>query len=377
VASVRLGDLDDRLAPTPAELVFGMAVSGGSGDDQLAGGLSGDRLWGGDGNDVLYGAAGSDTLNGGGGSDRLYGQSGADFLIDGDRDGATGSGGPGPDLLDGGGGDDTLRYWRRTAAVVVDLADTLPDGEPGENDVLVGIDNVIGGRSDDRLAGNARGNFLDGGRGSDLLSGRGGRDFLFGAHGSDLISGGRGNDLVSGDNGLDRLNAGPGNDELQDGGGPVACGGDADRVRDPGSHDHLMPDCERVVFPDHSSNEGTLRFSAYPAAASTGSVGYRLTCPLGYNGIEYSRDPCSARVRLRESGRLRRLLGIGTLPTGRWRADLITAPLSTLGRRLAGRHHGVWTTVTVAGYHIGPRVRWTIRLKVPANTGKPAASDRP
>jgi Ca2+-binding RTX toxin-like protein len=53
-------------------------LTGGSGSDDLFGGLGNDTLNGGTGNDRLFGEQGNDTLNGGGGSDTLYGGLGDD-----------------------------------------------------------------------------------------------------------------------------------------------------------------------------------------------------------------------------------------------------------------------------------------------------------
>ena len=129
---------------------------------------------GGPGDDRLVGGSGSDRLVGGGGRDQLFGAGGPDELSDGDLNGALLGAGIDGDRLDGGSGGNTLSYRQRTGGVEVDLAVAAT----GEGDVLAGIRNVIGGRGDDRLAGDDKPNFLDGGPGLDRLEARGGGDDL-------------------------------------------------------------------------------------------------------------------------------------------------------------------------------------------------------
>jgi len=91
-------------------------VSGGSGQDILAGDGGHDVIMGGTGNDLLTGGCGDDTLNGESGNDVLKGGSGNDTLQGGDGNdilmGECGNdklyGGLGNDVLDGGPGDDLL-----------------------------------------------------------------------------------------------------------------------------------------------------------------------------------------------------------------------------------------------------------------------------
>jgi hypothetical protein len=68
-------------------------VTGGYGDDVIAGRADDNRLHGGPGDDIVRGSdRGNDFLWGDGGADRLFGGEGRDSL----------AGGPGPDVLDGG-----------------------------------------------------------------------------------------------------------------------------------------------------------------------------------------------------------------------------------------------------------------------------------
>lgn len=115
----------------------------------------------GDGNDVLVGNA---LPN------KLYGMRGDDRLI----------GGAGKDVLNGGAGSDTADYASSAKAVRVDLAKGVGSGGDAAGDVLKSIENLVGSRFADKLAGNAEGNRIDGGGGNDVLTGRGGSDtFVF------------------------------------------------------------------------------------------------------------------------------------------------------------------------------------------------------
>ena len=91
-------------------------MSGGTGNDRIAGGLGGDLIGGGTGNDALLGFgggdlvrgdAGRDSLSGGGASDHLLGGAGPDKL----------QGGAARDLCNGGGGIDTAKSCNATRKV--------------------------------------------------------------------------------------------------------------------------------------------------------------------------------------------------------------------------------------------------------------------
>ena len=98
-------DTLDTLSGTTLEAQFPctradrtVSLSGGGGDDVLAGGPGDLRLSGGGGNDQLVGGEGADHLVGGAGRDRLRGEEGADRLL----------GGSGNDRLEGVEGNDRL-----------------------------------------------------------------------------------------------------------------------------------------------------------------------------------------------------------------------------------------------------------------------------
>src|SRR5205085_12214681 len=91
-----------------------------------------------------------------------------------------------------GAGMDTVDYAGDFGAVCVDLA--LRDGLPinAQDDVLTGIENVVGTEFGDRLYGDAGVNQLYGNGGDDQLYGNGGDDLLHGGSGGDLLDGGAG-----------------------------------------------------------------------------------------------------------------------------------------------------------------------------------------
>src|SRR4029079_7960403 len=106
------------------------------------------------GNDELFGGPGDDILRGHSGSDAFY----ADTTID------------GSDRMLGGEGLDTVSYFDRTVGVNVTLDDgQANDGETGENDELVDIEDVVGGWGPDVLVGSDLANSLDGFQGNDEI----------------------------------------------------------------------------------------------------------------------------------------------------------------------------------------------------------------
>ncbi len=312
--------------PDPGQVLSARVVLGDMHDGLTVEGV-GERFVGADGgpgNDRLVGGSGQDELRGGGGMDDLSSGDGDDRLIDGDADGAVGNAGPGPDRFDGGAGTDTVSYAQRTAPVSADLA----AGEGADGDRLANVESLIGGRGDDRLAGDDLPNVLDGHRGQDRLTGRGGRD------------------------------------ELLRAGGPVSCGGGSDTyIGGRSSRDVLQPDCE-VLSP-----ESDARISANPVAARRRVVWFWVRCPVTID-VDYGDEVLGScgpgPLRLREAGGSRRTLALGHLPADRWQGRLVGARLTPLGRRLATRRHGVAARVLLTGYYReGPPLRWTIRLKVP------------
>jgi Ca2+-binding RTX toxin-like protein len=131
--------------------------------------------------------------------DRIYGDAGDNRL-----DGRGGN-----DTLDGGDGIDWVEYDQALTSVSVDLGQqrAFDDGQGSgvalagdavEQDVLLNIENVQGGRGNDSITGSAGANVLEGSLGNDTLRGGEGSDTLRGDLGNDLLYGGPGNDLLHG-----------------------------------------------------------------------------------------------------------------------------------------------------------------------------------
>ena len=125
--------------------------------------------------DRLQGTAGPDVLCGMGGDDVLVGRGGDDVLV----------GGPGRDRLSGAGGKDTVSYAQSRQRVRVDLTRGTAEGHGADR--LRRVENAVGSRYDDRLAGSARANVLVGGAGTDWLAPGAGPDRLDGGLGQDRV----------------------------------------------------------------------------------------------------------------------------------------------------------------------------------------------
>jgi Ca2+-binding RTX toxin-like protein len=156
----------------------GNVLIGTPGDDAISG-LGGD--------DQLVGGDGHDTLEGGAGIDILVGDAGDDIL----------RGGAGTDGLAGGAGVDTISYSADGAGVTIDLATGGAAGGEAEGDGFDSIENVEGGRGDDRLIGSDLANILRGNAGIDQLAGGEGDDTLSGGAGADTLDGGADSDTAS------------------------------------------------------------------------------------------------------------------------------------------------------------------------------------
>lgn len=153
-------------------------------------------------------------------------------------------------LLEGLGGNDIYRFDPNTTQGQDTLVDTAGietlDFAPANGPVRINMsqsaaqainpnlilvlptptafENLIGGRGDDLLIGNANANQIEGRGGNDTLSGLAGVDSLDGGQGDDILDGGSdndalsgsdGNDVLFGDSGDDRLSGDAGNDRLQ------------------------------------------------------------------------------------------------------------------------------------------------------------------
>jgi Ca2+-binding RTX toxin-like protein len=159
------------------------------------------------GADVFDGGPANDFVLPGLGDDQVDGGRGADTLISrGIPDGA--------DVFDGGRAGALVAYQGRREPVEADLDGLADDGAAGENDQLIDIDGLFGGRAGDLLVGNAQDNFIAGGPGRDRIETGAGQDILFGMRGGDTLVAGEGDDLVlaSGDDAGNTADCGPGQD---------------------------------------------------------------------------------------------------------------------------------------------------------------------
>lgn len=288
---------DNNTAACPAAGITGITVSAGDVADNvknatstpstLSGGDGNDSLAGGSGNNILRGNKGADTHAGGVGDDFIDSRGGAGDLVTCDigndtvnADGADsvdadcetvdrgGAPPPGPtsrpspaaaallgpaetrtlkpgscatdilgtptdDRLDGSAlgdnlfglqGNDILNGLRGNDCLFGGVGSDRMSGAEGD-DRLLGDDSKSGVGGNDWLSGNAGNDLLVGGSGKDRLSGNDGNDRLYGGRGNDRLTGGRGrnrlrggsgSDRLNGVNGrFDRLNCGPGRDTVR------------------------------------------------------------------------------------------------------------------------------------------------------------------
>lgn len=161
---------------------YGETVNGTEEADVICAGGGNDTVLGGGGNDIMFGGDGNDRLVGGDGADILAGQAGNDTIMP----------GTGDDLVAGATGTDTVSFAAAVAAISLSLTTGKATGEG--LDTLVTIENAIGSRRGDVLAGDRLKNVLLGGAGADRLSGAAGNDVLFGERGNDSLNGGSGTD---------------------------------------------------------------------------------------------------------------------------------------------------------------------------------------
>jgi Ca2+-binding RTX toxin-like protein len=228
---IDMADYSSAAAPVVVNLATGTASDGLGGSDllisieQVAGSPHNDSITGDTQANRLEGGGGNDTITGGGGTDAYYGGDGNDLLVGGNESESF-SGDDGEDTLSGGGGNDTLNggnqidlaeYMGATGPVVVNLAAGTASDGLGGNDVLISIEQVVGGAFNDTIIGDAQANRLEGGGGNDTITGGGGTDAYYGGDGNDLLVGGNQSESFSGDDGEDTLIGGAGNDTLNGG----------------------------------------------------------------------------------------------------------------------------------------------------------------
>ena len=181
---MRGDDGDDHLSGGAGEDI----VKGDEGNDRLDGGPDADAMFGGADVDSLNGDEGPDRLDNPTPAEVADDRSltdGPDIISGGTGDDQLGGGlGSGPmqaDRLSGGDGRDTVYYSSRVSPVVVSL-DGIPNyGAIGEgDDVRPDTEDIVGTPGGDTLIGSDAVNFLDGRGGADVIRGMGGDDTLQG-----------------------------------------------------------------------------------------------------------------------------------------------------------------------------------------------------
>lgn len=243
-------------------------LNGNSADNRLDGGTGADTMVGGAGNDTYIvdntgdvvtesENAGTDTIessatytlsdnvenltltgtaaiNGTGNSldNTILGNSADNTLV----------GGAGNDTLNGGTGIDTASFVVTTAAVIATLGlNGLNGSASGDgSDVLISIENLLGGNGNDTLNGNEQANRLEGAAGDDILNGGAANDTLIGGDGNDQLNGEEGDDTIFGSAGADTINGGNGIDTASytgsDAGVTIRLGNGTDTVTASGGH---------------------------------------------------------------------------------------------------------------------------------------------
>ncbi len=302
-------------------------ITGDDGNDRIESGPGNDEIEGGPGNDTMEAAEGADLMLGGDGDDSLNG------------DGFTQS--PSPDVIDGGGGFDKVDEWvdfngSTHPTVSLTLDNVANDGRPGENDNLIGIEDITSHASGTFVGGEAAEKIIvwaNVATGPSTIRGNGGNDELGGLDQDETIDGGAGSDRITGGFGNDTLTGGPGADtifgddtgsycgiyscqlpfgndtiDVRDGEADnVDCGVGSDRVV-ADSLDTVAPNCEQVeraTVAGPGSGPGTGPGSTVGAA--TLAVG--ATAKLGTilrKGLALSvtcQGPCSIVARLSLKGR--------------------------------------------------------------------------
>ena len=139
---------------------------------------------------------------------------------------------------------------------LADLAVTTSGG-----DVLLNIENLIGGAGADILTGDEGDNSLTGRAGNDILRGNGGADILIGGSGDDILYGGAGADTLTGESGTDKFEL-----ELDDGERA------ADTITDFTTNDRILianPDSTKDTLADYGSLADLLEAASLRLEADT------------------------------------------------------------------------------------------------------------
>lgn len=154
---------------------------------------------------IIDGGKGNDTiiadesvtarlfLTGGQGDDYIAGGAGHDFIID----------SYGRNTIKGQAGDDAI----------ISSGLDLPHETSGANSALAG-GILLGGEGHDYIEGSNSGDYIDGGEGNNVIYGLGGDDNIYAGSGRNYLDGGRGDDTIANSGALGMLFGGQGNDTI-------------------------------------------------------------------------------------------------------------------------------------------------------------------
>ena len=159
-------------------------IRGTNQDDYIGADASNNTLEGLNGNDTIVGDAGADYLDGGDGDDIFKAgvDTNGDKVLEDADDGI--------DTIIGGNNNDTIDYSVISESIDVTLNGTTDSNVVITNyadDVINGIENVIGSSVNDNIVGDSNVNTLDGSAGDDTLYGAAGNDTLIGNSGTDTV----------------------------------------------------------------------------------------------------------------------------------------------------------------------------------------------
>lgn len=234
------GNSGNNLLDASAYTLGAVSLTGGDGNDTLAGGaLFGDVLDGGDGIDLVKAnVAGTVTLSdadlvASGLTDVLFNIEAASLTGSASDDDIDATNFSGSATIVGGAGNDTITGAAGASLLNGNNGNDVISGQ-AENDSLLGgtgNDTLDGGDGDDRVNGNDGDDSIDGGLGNDTMTGDGGKDTMTGGDGDDKIDAGAANDTVFGESGADNILGGAGLDSIEGGDGDDTLNGNADNDR--------------------------------------------------------------------------------------------------------------------------------------------------
>jgi len=148
----------------------------------------------------VIGSSGDDYFGGDTSDNRFEGRDGDDEFI----------ASAGADVMFGGVGMDTVDYSGFASAGFIDVT-LLGDSQStvsvagSDNDVISGIENVVGTSGDDIIVGDDQANVLEGDGGDDTLDGGAGDDLILGGTGDDIVLASEGADTSEGGAGIDTI----------------------------------------------------------------------------------------------------------------------------------------------------------------------------